>query len=131
MNIIRYSTPQSFIEMDRLLESALASLATPGSQARSFPVEVQEDAAKVELRAELPGVKREDLQLELAEGVLEIRATRKHNRDGQERSVEYRRSLQLGEEISSEGISATLQDGILTLTLPKREAPKPLRISVN
>ena len=91
-----------------------------------------------ELRLNLPGVEQKDLQVQIADHTLVIEARREESfREGltcvrQEFPVvDYRAAYELPEDVDVSAISAKLANGILTVTLKKREAAKPRRIAVN
>ena len=95
-----------------------------------FPVDLYEDAANAYVRAELPGVKREDIQVETADGVLSITATRKETAGEAEEAFSFSRSVTLPADVQSEQVTAAYENGILTVTLPKRQETKPKKVSV-
>jgi HSP20 family protein len=119
-------------EIDRLLETALTDFAG-ASAARQFPVELREDKEHTYVRAELPGVKREDINVELAEGELTITAARKTPAaEGKgEESFSFSRSVSVPEAVQTDKVAATYENGVLTVTLPKAEALKPRKIAVS
>jgi HSP20 family protein len=119
-------------QIDRLLETALTDFAGV-STARQFPVELYEDKDHAYVRAELPGVKREDINVELAEGDLTITAARKTPAaDGKgEESFSLSRSVSVPEAVQTDKLAATYENGVLTVTLPKAEAAKPQKITVS
>ncbi|MBA3848521.1 MAG: heat-shock protein Hsp20 [Opitutus sp.] len=125
--LFRARTPWSGLEseVDRLFETALAELATPS--APRFPVDLYEDKDNVCVRAELPGVTREAINLELVENYLTLTATRK---DG-EQEFTLTRSVSLPENVQTDKVTAALENGILTVTLPKQEQAKPRKIAIN
>ena len=125
--LFRARTPWSGLEseVDRLFETALADLATPA--APRFPVDLYEDKDNVFVRAELPGVSREAVSLELVENYLTLTATRK---DG-EQEFTLTRSVSLPENVQADKVTAALEHGILTVTLPKQEQAKPRKIAIN
>jgi HSP20 family protein len=116
-------------EIDRLFEAALSE--TVPSAPDRFPVDLYEDKDNTYVRAELPGVKREDVSVELTEGVLTL-AARRTSQEGESRhAVELSRSLSVpNASVDASRITAALENGVLTVTLPKREESKPRRISV-
>ena len=86
---------------------------------------------------ELPGMRKEDIEISLHDGTLTIAGERKSsfsNGERAERSERYvgsfRRSITLPARVDSNKVSATYRDGILTVTLPKAEEAKPKRIQV-
>jgi HSP20 family protein len=128
--LTRYQYPQSSQsfdrQIDRLFAQALGGYA-PVSYVARFPVEFDEDKDNVVIRAELPGVAREAVALEITDGVLSIKATRKRG----EENLELARAIALPTLVQADKAAATLADGILTVTLPKSEAAKPQKISLN
>lgn len=116
-------------EIDRLFESAFDGLATDSNR---FPVDLYEDKDNAYVRAELPGIDRNDINVEMVEGNLTITATRKTPAtDGKaEESFSFSRSVSIAEEVDAEKVTAAYDNGVLTVTLPKREEAKPKKITV-
>jgi HSP20 family protein len=118
-------------EIDRLFETALTDFA--GIPAvRQFPVDLYEDKDHTYVRAELPGVNREDINVELAEGCLTVTATRKTPAVGDkaEESSSFSRSVSVPEAVQTDQVAAAYENGVLTVTLPKREEAKPKKIAI-
>jgi HSP20 family protein len=105
--------------------------ATANAFAGRLATDVHEDAANYYVRFELPGVKKEAVKVEVAEGVLTVGADRTEKSGDSESTVTLSRSINLPDTVQVDGISAKLEDGILTVTLPKQEQPKPKQITVN
>lgn len=92
------------------------------------------------LKAEMPGVSKEDLEIHVVDNQLEIighvnkeykELTEKTLQTYQEfELVDYRRTFNLGNIVNEEKIEATVNNGLLTLTLPKSEKVKPRKILV-
>src|SRR5438477_12985745 len=87
---------------------------------------------------ELPGMRREDIEISLHDGTLTISGERKSqssNGEKAERTERYigkfRRSITLPTRVDANKVSASYRDGILTVTLPKAEEAKPKQIQVN
>ena len=118
-------------EIDRLFETTLGDFAGSATGTR-FPVDLYEDKDNTYVRAELPGVSKDDINVEVVDGYLTIAATRKTPAaEGQaEESFSLSRSLQLTDEVQSDKVAATYENGILTVTLPKREEAKPKKVSI-
>ena len=99
-------------------------------------VNVVEEPDKVRIEAELAGVSREDIELEVNEGELTLIGRRaRTNGDGRyllrERTpADYRRVFSLSNAVDAEKVTAVMEDGILTVTLPKAEAFKPRTIEI-
>ena len=117
-------------EIDRLFETALGDFGR-GSPTR-FPVDLYEDANNTYVRAELPGVNRDDISVEMTDGYLTIAASRKApTAEGQpENSFSFSRAVSIADDVQTDKVSAAYENGILTVTLPKREEAKPKKISV-
>ena len=127
-------------EMDRLLTGFLGPTVDGFLPAvfRNQPavnVWEQNDALKVEV--ELPGVKREQIDIAVAGGELSIKIDRPES--DQEDVVYHRRErpegpltrvLRLPIEVNADRVEADLHDGVLTVTLPKAESAKPRKINV-
>lgn len=112
-------------EIDRLFNAALSDFAGTGSPT-GFPVDLHEDKDHTYVRAELPGVNRDDINVEMVDGYLNITAARK---EGDE-SFSFSRSVHIQDDVQADKVGATYENGILTVTLPKREEAKPRKITV-
>lgn len=104
------------------------------------PVDVAETQEKILVRAEVPGLKQEDIQIEFENGLLTIRGERKLEKtDGTtwhrvERTYgAFSRSFTLPRTVDAERIAASYREGILEIEVPKKEEAKPknIRITVN
>ena len=118
-------------EIDRLLASALPNLGCAASSGTSFPVDLYEDKDNTYLRADLPGVSRDAITIEVAEGCLTIGASRKQKTGESEESFSYNRSVAIPNSVQADKASAAYENGVLTVTLPKSEALKPRKIAVS
>lgn len=118
-------------EIDRLFQATLGELAG-ASASRRIPVDIYEDKDNTYVRAELPGVDRADINVELVDGYLNINATRKHKAGDREETVSLARSVTVPDSVvQTDNISAAYENGVLTVTLPKREEAKPRKITVS
>lgn len=118
-------------EIDRLFETALSDFGTTPPTSR-FPADLYEDKDNVYVRAELPGVNREEINVEVVDDYLTITAARKApaaEGEGEE-SFSVSRSVTVGNNIQTDKIVAAYENGVLTVTLPKREEAKPKKITV-
>jgi HSP20 family protein len=146
MRLVRYTYPDyrtftpapayaRWAGLDQALDSLLSGFGSDG--ARTIPLSAQEDEANLHLTAELPGVAREDVSIDLADDVLNLSATRKLSTaatapgSNGEQVVSYSRSVTLPYAVQADKVTAELKDGVLRLTLPKAEALKPRKIAVN
>jgi HSP20 family protein len=101
-------------------------------------LDLYQNADNVVAIVELPGMRREDIEISLHDGTLTIGGERRRdasNGDKAERTERYigkfRRSVTLPTRVDANKVSATYRDGILTVTLPKAEEAKPKQISVS
>jgi HSP20 family protein len=118
-------------EIDRLFETALSEFNGDGSSHR-FPVDIYEDKENTYVRAELPGVTRDDINVEMVDGYLTITGVRKmpaSEGEGEE-SFSFSRSISIADEVQADKVAAVYENGLLTVTLPKREESKPKKIAV-
>ena len=116
-------------EIDRIFGSVIGDYTAPAAD--RFPVDVYEDKENYFVRAELPGVERSDVNVEMVEDYLTISASRKSNEDGQEQAFSFSRSVSIPESVQAEKVAAHYQDGVLTVTLPKKEEAKPRKIAIS
>ena len=91
-------------------------------------VDIYETADELVLTADLPGVAKQGLQLEVSRGVLALEGEIQDVDNEKQRS--YYRQFTLSERIDADAGDAALKDGVLTLRLPKSEAAKPRKIAV-
>ncbi len=128
-------------EIDRLFEAPLAELVR-GSQLMSGwtpSLDMYEDKDNLYVRAELPGMKKEDIELSLHEGTLTLSGERKNETKFENAEVyrterffgRFQRTISLPTPVAAEKVKAQYKDGILTVTLPKTEEAKPKHIDVN
>lgn len=112
-------------EINSLFASVFADFA-PGAT-RAIPVSLHADKDNLHVTAELPGVARDDLNLELTDDVLSLSATRKQG----EETIAFARSFTLPCAVQADKITAELKDGVLRIALPKAETIKPRKITIN
>lgn len=131
--------------MDRVFNEMLRDLwgASPTSEAAAgrtwMPaVDIREGDEHLELVAELPGMKKEDVQITLENNVLTIAGERKFEAETKneayhriERSYgNFSRSFTLPASVKTDKVDAKFADGVLTIQLPKMEESKPRKIAI-
>lgn len=152
MSLIRYQTPDvsSWRWMDRWsslrddLNNIFEGTAWPAiPQSQLFTgwtpaLDLYQSNDDITAVIELPGMRKEDIEIQLHDGTLTISGERKEeSRDGDkasrtERFVgNFRRSISLPTRVDANKVNASYKDGILTVTLPKAEEVKPKQIQVN
>src|SRR5438874_9139753 len=147
MSLIRYQTPTSVMwpslnrwanlrdDLDTLLD--LPFWNPSGRQSQLFSgwtpaLDLYQNNDNIVAVIELPGMRKEDIEISLQDGMLTISGERKSETaegDKAERTERYvgkfRRSISLPTQVDASKVTATYRDGILTVTLPKAEEAKP------
>ena len=144
----RFGSTNPFFEMERMRRQmdALSGVVfgeAPWRRELSagvFPLlNLTESKDSYYVRAELPGIKAEDLGIEIVNKALTISGERKIPKEGEkvkyhrrEREAgKFSRVIALPGEVDNAGTQAQIRNGILTITIPKAEATKPKQITVN
>lgn len=133
-----FKTLQS--QLNRLFEP-FARVAAPDEELVGGmwapPVDVAETQEKILVRAEVPGMRQEDIQIEFENGMLTIRGERKlEKQEGVtwhrvERTYgTFSRTFTLPRTVDPEKIAATYREGVLEIEVPKREEAKPRQIRI-
>lgn len=148
MALVRWEDPAEMInrlerEMNTLMNQVFGSAVGRRSEP-SLPrvwspaVDVREDDNEITINMELPGVKPEEVEIELTGDTLCVKGERKFH-DEQRRKdyvrIEraygtFQRSFNLGVPIDTERVAAHYKDGLLTITLPKAEQVRPKKVQV-
>ena len=115
-----------------------------GAALAPYGVDIREDADHFYVEAELPGFKKEEVDITLENQTLTIAAERREEKNGngggqnkgehllrERRYTRFLRSFTLPPTVNEQSVNAKLADGVLTITLNKREETKPRKISVS
>jgi HSP20 family protein len=129
--------------MNRLFEETLGPVAFTGEENLSLgvwapPCDIYETDDQIVIKAELPGLRREDIKISIENNVLTISGERKLEEEAKrenyhriERSYgRFMRSFMLPTTVDTGKVSAEFKDGVLSVALPKREEAKPKAIEV-
>jgi HSP20 family protein len=116
-------------EIDWLFGTALTGFAGT-ARGGQFPVDLYEDKDNTYVRAELPGANRDAINVEIVDGSLSIQASRKEKSGEGENTVSFSRLVSIPDEVQADKVSAAYENGILTVTLPRKEEAKPKKINV-
>ncbi len=131
-------------DFDRLFREAFAPAMHEGeASTRTWapPVDIYENGDNLVLKAELPGINPDDVEIRVEDNNLYLKGERKFEKEVKEENYHrvertygsFARAFSLPNSIDSDKVAANYKDGVLTLTLPKREEAKPrtIKISVN
>ena len=151
MSLIRYQSPEVAIwpafdrwstlrdEMNSLFDLPMIGYARQGQLFSGWtpPLDLYQTNDNVVALLEVPGMRKEDINISLHDGMLTIAGERKsqsidgENAERSERfSGKFRRSISLPTRVDAGKVSAAYKDGILVVTLPKAEEAKPKKVEV-
>ena len=146
MAIVRWEPLRDLVsaqrDFDRLFRAAFSPAMAEGeSSTRTWapPVDIYEDGDNLVLKAELPGINPEDVEVRVEENNLYLKGERKFEKEVKEENYHrveraygnFARTFSLPNTVDSEKVTANFMDGVLTLTLPKKEESKPKTIKIN
>jgi len=132
-------------ELNRAFDDVWRGMGVPGTQLAETigtpSVDVSEDQKNVTVKAELPGLTEEDVEVTFAEGVLRIAGEKKQETEDRDENRQvyvseraygrFERQLPVGREVDEDNIDASFKNGVLTVTLPKKaQAESARKISV-
>lgn len=128
-------------EIDRLFESPFGELAGTSQLLSGWTpaLDVYEEKDNYVLKAELPGMKKEDIEVSFHDGSLSLSGERKSETKHEDAEVyraerffgRFQRTVSLPAAVAADKIKAAYKDGVLTVTLPKTEEAKPKQIDVS
>jgi HSP20 family protein len=128
-------------EIDRLFESPLSELTRTSQLLSGWTpaLDVYEGKDSFVVKAELPGMKKEDIEVSLHDGSLSISGERKTETKHEDAEVyraerffgRFQRTVTLPTAVAADKVKAAYKDGVLTITLPKTEEAKPKQIDVS
>ena len=148
MSLIRYSPRREFglwrpfadlqSEINRLFSDTIRDVPTATGFVPAIDVAEKDD--RIVVKADLPGLSKDDIQVSVHDGVLSLRGKREHQEEVKEDGYTYferssgafSRSIQLPVEVEPDKISAHFKDGVLTIEAPKsaRALPRSIDIKV-
>ncbi|MGA9397369.1 MAG: Hsp20/alpha crystallin family protein [Anaerolineaceae bacterium] len=141
--IIRYNPLREAMslsrQMDRLMEGAMrGSDAWDGSMDWALPLDVIEKDNEYVVKASLPGIKADDIEVTYNNQTLTVKAEMKQEEDVSEEKYHlherhygvFSRSITLPSGVDGDAIKADFENGVLALSLPKKEEVKARRISI-
>lgn len=141
MALVRWSPWNELESMNRKLSRMLddpnyLSDTETGQWMPAVDIRESEDALLVQ--AELPGVDKQGVHVEVKDGILSISGERKYEKDEKDENVHriecaygrFYRSFSLPRNVDAERVEANMRDGVLEVRLPKHESAKPKSITV-
>jgi HSP20 family protein len=146
MAIVRWEPFRDLVatqrEFDRLFREAFSPASGEGEvSTRTWapPVDIYENGDSLVLKAELPGINPDDVEIRVEDNTLYLKGERKFEKDVKEQNYHrversygtFTRTFTLPNSIDSEKVNASYKDGVLTLTMPKKEEAKPKTIKIN
>ncbi|WP_394832151.1 Hsp20/alpha crystallin family protein [Pendulispora rubella] len=135
-------TYENLFRFDRTLDDVMGATFGTATHRRSFSpsIDVFSDDERALFVVDVPGVKREDLDITVEGRVLTIKGSRKFNGPAQGKNAQvvlgrsygsFSRAYTLPEDLDATNLTAELSDGVLSIRIPKLEAAKPRRIQVS
>ena len=129
-------------EFERFFRDAFSPAVSEGElSTRTWapPVDIYEDGDNLVLKAELPGINPDDVDIRVENNTLYLKGERKFEKEVKEQNYHrversygtFTRTFSLPNSIDSDKVAANYKDGVLTLTMPKKEEAKPKTIKVN
>jgi HSP20 family protein len=119
-------------ELDRLFDAGFPAFNRGPSGA--FSVDIYQDKDSVIVRAELPGFRKEDLRVNVADDTLTITGhlttTDAKEKDAPKTETTIERAIALPENLNYDKVTAAYENGVLTVTLPKRDEVKPKTVAI-
>jgi len=140
MTLMRRNPWTLFDEFNRMFPALTDDESRVVGSHWSPAVDIKEEDERFVIRADIPGVAPEDIEISMEEGVLTIKGERKHESEEEKEGYHrierehgtFMRRFTLPKNVDAEQIAATSKDGVVELTLPKAEkTAEPKRIEVH
>lgn len=149
MAIVRWEPFRDLVSlqgrMNRLFDESFRGLGRGGTEedwtqgAWSPAVDIYEKDGNIVLKAELPGIEPKDVDVRVENNILTLKGERRADQEVQQESYQrversygaFTRSFTLPSVVDTDKIKAEFKDGVLRLTLPKKEEAKPKQISIS
>lgn len=142
MKLVRWDPLQEFLAISNRLNRQVGDPYTPRTEnafgAWTPPVDILERQDHLVIRAEVPGVQKEDMDVRIENGVLTLHGERKEEKETQELNAHlvervygsFTRSFSLPTTVDPSKVSAVYKDGVLEVTVPKVETAKPKKVEI-
>lgn len=137
--VVRVNPLSDIRAMDEMFERLFGRTPIASPTATSLPIDIFERKNKFIVRASVPGISPEKLDVQVEDNVLTIRGEISHDYEGEDvkvyrREVSYgsfARSIRLPENLNLEEIDAQFSNGLVTISIPRVEEVKPKALKVN
>ena len=100
------------------------------AETRKPVVHVENEESKVVLTAELPGFGPDDIEIQIEENLLTLKALKRAEKKKEEDRIVFEKSFVLSDDLKRDGVEAEMKNGLLTLELFRKEKPAPLAVKV-
>ncbi len=126
--------------LDRMVDDVMNGSFGTATNAKSFvpQVDVRSNDDRVLFSFDVPGVKKENIEITLERGVLTVKGSRQFEAGTAKEQLllgrsygTFTRSFQLPDHLDEEKLAANLTDGVLTIEIPRLQKAKPRRIEIN
>jgi len=146
MAIVRWEPFRDMMTMQREFDRFFKEAFTPffgegelSTRTWAPPVDIYETENDIVVKAELPGIEPKDVDVKVEDNTLYLKGERKFEKETKEDNYHrversygaFARSFSLPNSINTDKVKAEFRDGLLTLTLPKREEAKPKTIKID
>ncbi|HKI61053.1 MAG TPA: Hsp20/alpha crystallin family protein [Mariprofundaceae bacterium] len=141
MTLMRWTPWQELEGMQRTLGRLLDETGAPSTAEFGTwlpPVDIKETDDALLVHAEVPGIDKKDVKVDVHDGVLTISGERQYQKDVKEKNMHrseraygrFSRSFSLPFTVDADNVDATMKDGVLEVRLPKSESAKPRSIEI-
>lgn len=137
--VVRVNPISEIRAMDEMFERLFGRTPIASPTATNLPLDIFERDGKFIVRASVPGISPENLDVQVEDNVLTIRGEISHEYEGEDvkvyrREVSYgsfARSIRLPENLNFEKVDAEFSNGLVTISIPRLEEVKPKALKVN
>lgn len=142
-DLIRWNPVDDLFDIQDNINKVFGNyLTSRGTQARVIgwmpPVDITESENEYQIKADIPGMKKEDIKISLEDNTLTISGERKEEKEEKGKNFvkkektfgSFMRSFSLPHSVDSKGIKAAYKEGVLNITVPKSEESKPKEIKI-
>ncbi len=142
MTLVRWKPARNLISFPHEIDRFFSDFGLNYDQSDTVwspNVDVSETEKNYEVKAEIPGLKKEDIKVTVEDNVLKLSGEKKHEEETKEKNYhrversygKFERTFQLPKEVKKEEIKASYKDGVLDVVIPKAEEVKPKQIAVS